>query len=109
MADKPVRADKASAVAELTDHFRNSSATVLTEYRGLTVKQLTELRRSLGRETKYSVSKNTLAKRAASVKQRGFSEPQAEVARECRDECDMTFALNIELLNRPLDSGPIKS
>jgi large subunit ribosomal protein L10 len=66
MADKPVRADKASAVAELTDDFRNSAATVLTEYRGLTVKQITELRRSLGKETKYSVSKNTLAKRAAS-------------------------------------------
>jgi len=65
MADKPVRADKASAVVELTDNFRNSAATVLTEYRGLTVKQLTELRRSLGQETKYSVSKNTLAKRAA--------------------------------------------
>jgi large subunit ribosomal protein L10 len=65
MADKPVRADKASAVAELTDDFRNSSATVLTEYRGLTVSQLTELRRSLGDQTKYSVSKNTLAKRAA--------------------------------------------
>jgi len=65
MADKPVRADKASAVAELTDDFRNSSATVLTEYRGLTVSQLTELRRSLGNQTKYSVSKNTLAKRAA--------------------------------------------
>ncbi|MBU2668625.1 50S ribosomal protein L10 [Actinoplanes bogorensis] len=65
MADKPVRADKASAVAELTDDFRNSSATVLTEYRGLTVKQLTELRRSLGSDTKYAVSKNTLAKRAA--------------------------------------------
>ena len=66
MADKPVRADKASAVAELTENFRDSAATVLTEYRGLTVKQLTELRRSLGEETKYSVSKNTLAKRAAS-------------------------------------------
>ena len=65
MADKPVRADKASAVAELTDEFRNSTATVLTEYRGLTVAQITELRRSLGKETKYSVSKNTLAKRAA--------------------------------------------
>src|SRR5215210_32217 len=65
MADKPVRADKASAVAELTDQFRNSSATVLTEYRGLTVAQITELRRSLGGQTKYSVSKNTLAKRAA--------------------------------------------
>jgi len=65
MADKPVRADKATAVAELTDNFRDSSATVLTEYRGLTVKQLTELRRSLGQQAKYSVAKNTLAKRAA--------------------------------------------
>ncbi|MEV6299262.1 50S ribosomal protein L10 [Actinoplanes sp. NPDC051861] len=65
MADKPVRADKATAVAELTDHFRGSAATVLTEYRGLTVKELTELRRSLGSEAKYAVAKNTLAKRAA--------------------------------------------
>jgi large subunit ribosomal protein L10 len=65
MADKPVRADKATAVAELTEHFRNSSATVLTEYRGLTVAEITELRRSLGGQTRYSVAKNTLAKRAA--------------------------------------------
>ncbi len=65
MADKPVRADKATAVAELTEHFRSSGATVLTEYRGLTVAQLTKLRRSLGRETTYAVAKNTLAKRAA--------------------------------------------
>ena len=64
MADK-VRADKATAVAELTEQFRNSSATVLTEYRGLTVRQITDLRRSLGRTTTYSVAKNTLAKRAA--------------------------------------------
>lgn len=65
MADKPVRADKATAVAELTEHFRNSGATVLTEYRGLTVAQLTQLRRSLGKDTTYEVAKNTLAKRAA--------------------------------------------
>jgi large subunit ribosomal protein L10 len=65
MGDKPVRADKATAVAELTEHFRSSGATVLTEYRGLTVQQMTELRRSLGRETTYAVAKNTLAKRAA--------------------------------------------
>ncbi len=64
MADK-VRADKAAAVAELRERFRVSSATVLTEYRGLTVAQLTELRRALGRTTDYSVAKNTLAKRAA--------------------------------------------
>ena len=64
MADK-IRADKATAVAELTEQFRVSQATVLTEYRGLTVSEITELRRSLGNNTKYSVSKNTLAKRAA--------------------------------------------
>ena len=64
MADK-VRADKATAVAELSEHFRTSAATVLTEYRGLTVRQITDLRRSLGRTTTYSVTKNTLAKRAA--------------------------------------------
>jgi large subunit ribosomal protein L10 len=66
MADKPVRSDKATAVAELTDRFRASSATLLTEYRGLTVAQLKELRRSLGRDTTYAVAKNTLAQRAAS-------------------------------------------
>ncbi|GAA1388819.1 50S ribosomal protein L10 [Catellatospora chokoriensis] len=63
MADK-IRADKAGNVAELTERFRESNATVLTEYRGLTVKQLTELRRSLG-GAEYTVAKNTLAKRAA--------------------------------------------
>lgn len=66
MSDKPVRADKATAVAELTDRFKDSSATLLTEYRGLTVAQLKELRRSLGLSTTYAVAKNTLAKRAAS-------------------------------------------
>jgi large subunit ribosomal protein L10 len=71
MADKPIRADKATAVAELTEQFRGSSATLLTEYRGLTVAQLKELRRTLGRETTYAVAKNTLAKRAAN--QAGFS------------------------------------
>ncbi len=65
MADKPIRSDKATAVAELTENFRTAPATLLTEYRGLTVKQLTELRRSLGGKTTYTVAKNTLAKRAA--------------------------------------------
>src|SRR6266498_828151 len=65
MADKPVRADKATAVAELTESFWGSSATLLTEYRGLTVAQLKQLRRTLGRGTTYTITKNTLAKRAA--------------------------------------------
>jgi large subunit ribosomal protein L10 len=59
------RPDKAAAVAELADRFRDASAIVLTEYRGLTVKQLTELRRSLGGNASYAVVKNTLTKIAA--------------------------------------------
>ncbi|QKW08581.1 50S ribosomal protein L10 [Streptomyces sp. NA04227] len=59
------RPDKAAAVAELTDKFRSSNAAVLTEYTGLTVAQLKELRRSLGENATYRVSKNTLSKIAA--------------------------------------------
>jgi large subunit ribosomal protein L10 len=58
-------AEKISAVAELTEQFRASSAAVITEYRGLTVKQVSDLRRVLGQETTYTVVKNTLTKRAA--------------------------------------------
>jgi large subunit ribosomal protein L10 len=59
------RSDKATAVADLADRFRNSSATVLTEYRGLSVAQLKELRTSLGDTATYAVVKNTLTKIAA--------------------------------------------
>lgn len=59
------RADKAAAVAQITEEFRASSATVLTEYRGLSVGQLKQLRRSLGKDTTYAVVKNTLTKIAA--------------------------------------------
>jgi len=59
------RADKAAAVAEITEEFRASNAAVLTEYRGLTVGQLKQLRRSLGEDTTYAVVKNTLTKIAA--------------------------------------------
>ena len=58
-------AEKTSAVAEIVDSFNESSAAVITEYRGLTVKQITQLRRALGRDTDYAVVKNTLTKRAA--------------------------------------------
>jgi len=59
------RQDKATAVEELTDEFRGSSAAVLTEYRGLTTAQLKTLRRSLGDSVSYVVVKNTLTKIAA--------------------------------------------
>ena len=58
-------AEKVAAVAELTGRFRDSSGAVLTEYRGLTVAQLAELRRSLGDNATFAVVKNTLTKIAA--------------------------------------------
>ena len=56
---------KAAVIDEITERFQKSSAAVLTEYRGLTVAQLTQLRRSLGAGSSYAVVKNTLTKRAA--------------------------------------------
>ena len=58
-------AEKAAAVADIADQFKEATATVVTEYRGLTVSNLAELRRALGKETSYTVAKNTLVKRAA--------------------------------------------
>jgi len=57
--------DNVAAVAELVEEFRESNGAVLTEYRGLTVKQLQELRRSLAGNANYAVAKNTLTKLAA--------------------------------------------
>ena len=59
------RPDKEASVAELTEDFRTANATYLTEYRGLTVTSMKQLRRSLGADTKYAVVKNTLTKIAA--------------------------------------------
>ena len=55
-------AEKTAAVAEITEAFRGSSAAVLTEYRGLTVAQLRQLRRAIADDATYSVVKNTLTK-----------------------------------------------
>jgi large subunit ribosomal protein L10 len=60
------QADKATAVADIAEQFKSSTATVITEFRGLTVANLAELRRSLSGSATYSVAKNTLIKRAAS-------------------------------------------
>ena len=59
------RADKQAAVAEIVESFNDAAGAVLTEYRGLTVKELQDLRRSLGENADYAVVKNTLAKLAA--------------------------------------------
>jgi large subunit ribosomal protein L10 len=65
-------AEKVAAVAELTDRFKGSSGAVLTEYRGLTVAQLAELRRSLGGNATFAVVKNTLTKIA--VTEAGYTD-----------------------------------
>ena len=59
------RPDKAAAVTELVESFQESTGAVLTEYRGLTVKQLQDLRRALGENANYAVVKNTLTQIAA--------------------------------------------
>jgi len=59
------KAGKATAVADIAEQFKASTATVVTEYRGLTVANLAELRRSLSGAATYTVAKNTLVKRAA--------------------------------------------
>jgi large subunit ribosomal protein L10 len=65
MAERAPAAEKVAAVAEITAEFRDASAMVVTEYRGLTMSQITKLRRSLGNDVNYTVAKNTLVKRAA--------------------------------------------
>jgi large subunit ribosomal protein L10 len=64
------KAEKVAAVAELTERFQDSAGAVLTEYRGLSVAQLGELRRTLGEAATFAVVKNTLTKIA--VEQAGL-------------------------------------
>ena len=59
------KTDKAVVIEELSSAFRDSGAVLLTEYRGLTVGQLKDLRRRLGDNVEYKVVKNTLAAIAA--------------------------------------------
>ena len=58
-------AQKEASVAELTKNFEDSTAVLLTEYRGLTVAELKELRNSIRQDAEYAVVKNTLTKIAA--------------------------------------------
>lgn len=60
-------ANKEATVAELTEKFQSSTAVLLTEYRGLTVSQLKELRKNISEHATYAVVKNTLTKIAANA------------------------------------------
>ena len=71
-------ANKEATVAELTENFRDSNAVLLTEYRGLTVAQLKQLRKNIGEHAEYAVVKNTLTKIAAN--QAGISSFDEELA-----------------------------
>lgn len=118
------RADKQAAVAEIVESFNDAAGAVLTEYRGLTVKELQDLRRSLGANANYAVVKNTLAKLAASeVGIEGFDDlltgPTAiafingdvvEAAKGLRDFAKANPALVIKggiLDGQPLDAQKI--
>lgn len=70
-------AKNTASVAELTARFEDASAAVLTEYRGLTVAETTELRKALGTDVTYSVAKNTMIKLAA--KQAGVELDDAQL------------------------------
>jgi large subunit ribosomal protein L10 len=119
------RADKTAAVQEIVDSFNDADGAVLTEYRGLTVKDLQQLRRSLGEHASYAVVKNTLAKIAADEAGiEGFDElltgPTAiaflkgdgvvEAAKGLRDFAKANPALVIKggvLDGKPLDASQI--
>jgi large subunit ribosomal protein L10 len=118
------RADKQAAVAEIVESFNDAAGAVLTEYRGLTVKELQDLRRSLGENADYAVVKNTLAKLAATeVGISGFDElltgPTAiafikgdvvEAAKGLRDFAKANPALVIKggiLDGKPLDAKEV--
>jgi large subunit ribosomal protein L10 len=120
------RADKVATVAELSDKFRTSNAAVLTEYRGLTVSQLTQLRRSLGEHAQYAIVKNTLTAIAArdagmtAIDTRDLAGPTAiafvtgdpvEAARGLRDFARINPALVIKggvLDGRPLSADEVR-
>lgn len=58
--------EKSTAVAELSEKFGRARLAILTECAGLSVNQVTELRKQLrGAKAEYRVIKNTLAARAA--------------------------------------------
>lgn len=60
------RAEKQEELASLEQTFRQVDTAVLVDYKGITVPQVTELRRQIrAAGGRYTVVKNTLAKRAA--------------------------------------------
>lgn len=66
MANAKIIEQKQTVVDEIKDKFKNAKSVVLFDYRGLSVGEITELRRALRESgSDYKVYKNTLTKRAA--------------------------------------------
>ena len=64
--NQAVLESKKNVVTEISDKFKNSGSTVVAEYRGLSVAEVTELRRKLREEgVEMKIYKNTLASLAA--------------------------------------------
>ena len=115
------RTDKSAAIAELKEKFENSSAILLTEYRGLTVAAMQTLRRSLGADAEYKVAKNTLtaiAAKQAGVDPRGVVDAirgglagskvlEQKAEKMLADEFAPGFRINLHIkdLNNALETG----
>ncbi|MDO4394432.1 MAG: 50S ribosomal protein L10 [Mycoplasmatota bacterium] len=65
MANAKIIEQKATVVSEIKDRFENAKSVVMFDYRGLSVSEVTELRKKLRENgADYKVYKNTLTKRA---------------------------------------------
>ena len=95
------KADKAAAVADIAEQFKSATAAVITEYRGLTVSNLAELRRSLGDSATYSVAKNTLV-----TEYRGLTVANLkELRRSLGDSATYTVAKNTLVKRAAAEAG----
>jgi Ribosomal protein L10 len=71
--NQAVLSSKMAVVSEISEKIKNSDSTVVCEYRGLSVAEVTELRRNLREENiEFKVYKNTMVERACS--ELGFEE-----------------------------------
>ena len=93
------RPDKVAAVEEIAERFRGASASVVTEYRGLSVAQLTALRRALGAVFGGAVGKDTVSRVWRKVK----SDWDAWNARSLADEPIVRLILDGTVVRVRLD------
>lgn len=90
---------KEQVLLQLKDEFKNSIICVLTDYSGLSVENITELRRKMReKNTSYKIAKNTLFLKAAkesgiNITENEFTQPVA-IAFGHKDEVDTPKVIN---------------